>query len=302
MSNPQVRDWMTSTPIVAERTLLLDDAFRLLQNGDIRHLPIVDGEKLLGLVTKDDVRRAQLATADKTQDVSPTVEGIMTLPPTVTASDSMAYAALLLLRHKLSALPVVDTDARLVGILTQSDLMHRILLEANPPPAPKRIIVKGGIEVVIRPIHPHDAPQLRALYDNLSEDSRYLRFLTTRNPIKPQHIRRMVISDYADQMAYVAIEPATNQLIGIAQYLPFIPPEQGKAEFAIAIADLWQGKGIGTQLLSELFAYAQGQNMIALLGVVSTANTPMLGLINKLGYKTKQTSNGETNDIWVILK
>ena len=70
-------------------------------------------------------------------------------------------------------------------------------------------------------------------------------------------------------------------LIGVARY---VKNNDESAEFAIVIADAWQGRGIGKRLLSELIEVARGRGIKRLHGEILGMNRPMLELVRKLGF------------------
>jgi acetoin utilization protein AcuB len=117
---------VTLTP---EQTLR--DAITLLRRERIRHLPVVDGTKLVGIVTDRDVKRATpsvLAGADSdeynTSLATIKVAQVMTREPmTVTRRMPLKSAIEIFISSRFGALPVVE-DGHLVGILTDVDIMR----------------------------------------------------------------------------------------------------------------------------------------------------------------------------------
>jgi acetyltransferase len=81
-------------------------------------------------------------------------------------------------------------------------------------------------------------------------------------------------------MALAATTP--ESLIGVARY---VRDENGDAaEFAIVVADAWQGRGIGTRLLAKLIEVARRRGLKRLYGQILGTNRPMLGFVRKLGF------------------
>lgn len=120
------RDVVTLTP---EHTLL--DAINLLRSKRIRHLPIVEGQKLVGIVTDRDVKRATPSVlAGVTKDdydnslLTIKVSQLMTREPTtVLGKSALKNAVEIFINRKVGALPVVD-EGHLVGILTEIDILR----------------------------------------------------------------------------------------------------------------------------------------------------------------------------------
>lgn len=133
-----VQDWMQKNVISAEPKMGMLEAHRLMRHNNIRRLPVVDGDgKLLGIVTRSDVRQAEPSEAT-TLNVwemnyllaKLQLRDIMTKNVLfVTPEDTIKHAAVLLHENKIGALPVVDNEQsrRVVGIITESDIF-RVLI------------------------------------------------------------------------------------------------------------------------------------------------------------------------------
>lgn len=143
MTIQRVRDWMTPAPITVGPATTLEAAYQLTDKHDIRHLPVVEKGQLIGLITRDEIRRLQLAAAAEYAQsamqswaVHLRTVGELTLPTPVTIQPDleMWQAARLLLLHKLTALPVL-AEGRLVGILTESDVFRMVMTEWRADPA-----------------------------------------------------------------------------------------------------------------------------------------------------------------------
>ena len=117
---------MTLTP---EDTLR--DALRLLRSNRIRHLPVVDDLKLVGIVTDRDVKRATPSVLsgvhrdeyDRVLAATKVVQFMTREPITVTPKTRLKAAVEIFIARKVGALPVVE-DSHLVGILTDVDILR----------------------------------------------------------------------------------------------------------------------------------------------------------------------------------
>ncbi|MFH1756912.1 MAG: CBS domain-containing protein, partial [Pseudomonadota bacterium] len=130
-----VRKKMQKDLVTIAKNERMTIAKKILQEKNIRHLPVVDGKKLVGLVTNMDIRKAEAspATSLEIRELhylldKLTVEEIMTRNVITIAPDiSVEEATTLLHDNKIGCLPVVE-DGNLVGILTENDVME-ILIE-----------------------------------------------------------------------------------------------------------------------------------------------------------------------------
>lgn len=131
----QVRDVMSTELVTLTEDERLDVAETMMHLAEIRHLPVVRGEQLIGLVSHRDLLRAQAAlisgAPEKHGDAlrQPILAGdIMTTGiEVVTPSTEVLEAARLIQSRKLGCLPVVDSGRQLVGIITEADFVALVI-------------------------------------------------------------------------------------------------------------------------------------------------------------------------------
>lgn len=154
----------------------------------------------------------------------------------------------------------------------------------QPPPIEYEWITEDGSIVTIRPIQPEDREIERAFVSGLSINSKYLRFFSAINDLSPQMLDRFTRVDYPREMAFIATlqVEATELEIGVARYAP--GSIDNTAEFAVVVADEWQGRGIGRELLRHLFDVAEESGFARIEGIVLRANKNMLLLCRHLGF------------------
>jgi CBS domain-containing protein len=116
----QVRDVMTSNPTTCEPTATLVDAAKVMAREDVGPVPIVEGGKLVGLVTDRDI--IIRAVAEGRDVTSTTVRDVASKDlVTVTADEDLDRALQLMAQHQVRRIPVVEGD-RVVGIVSQADV------------------------------------------------------------------------------------------------------------------------------------------------------------------------------------
>ena len=130
-----VKDWMSRPVITVEENDSMQEASRLLKENHIRMLPVMNNQRLTGVITDRDLKRASASDATSL-DIHEllyllsqiTVKQIMTRPPiTVPVDYTVEETAEVLLTQKISGVPVLDSADRLVGIITQTDLFRVII-------------------------------------------------------------------------------------------------------------------------------------------------------------------------------
>lgn len=137
MKQELVRDWMTREVITIPPDTSLAQAHRLMQEKRIRRLPVVDHDRIVGIITLGDVRGAEPSSASslsiwEMNDLLAKLKiyEIMTQRPiTISENASIGEAARIMLDQKFSGLPVVDEAGHLAGIITESDIFRLVASE-----------------------------------------------------------------------------------------------------------------------------------------------------------------------------
>jgi acetyltransferase len=145
-----------------------------------------------------------------------------------------------------------------------------------------------GKQVLIRPIKPEDAQIEQDFVQALSPETRYNRFMNTIRELSPAQLVRMTQIDYDREMAFVALtagegEKAGQQIeIGVARYAT--NPDRDSCEFAIVVADDWQGRGLARRLMGILIDAARNAGLKTMNGDFLSENTRMLKFVASLGF------------------
>lgn len=130
-----VNNWMSKEVVTIDANDSMQAALALMKKSDIRMLPVVKKGKLVGIVTDRDLKRASASDAT-TLDVHELlyliskikVQDIMTKNPiTVPQNFTVEETAEVLLKNKISGVPVVDQNGDIVGTITQTDLFRVII-------------------------------------------------------------------------------------------------------------------------------------------------------------------------------
>jgi acetyltransferase len=145
--------------------------------------------------------------------------------------------------------------------------------------------LSDGTVVESRPIRPEDAEMEQRFVKNLSDRSRYFRFMNSVRELTPAMLMRFTQIDYDREMAFVAVrsERGQDEEIAVARYVT--NPDGRTCEFAVVVADAWQGKGLGRRMLGTIIAVARARGLEVMIGHILAANDAMLRLCTRLGFR-----------------
>ena len=187
-------------------------------------------------------------------------------------------------------------DARvIVGFRTPStDRYAHMAIYPYPSHLVSNWQLSDGTNIVIRPIRPEDAELEQTFVRNLSEESRYFRFMNSIQELSQAMLVRFTQIDYSREIALVAVtETHTRKTdakeveMGVARYAT--NPDGESCEFAIVIADDMHGRGLGSKLMTALMDAARERGLKVMQGEVLSQNSHMLKLMKNLNF-TIETS------------
>ena len=130
-----VKNWMTENPVTVEPNTSMQDAIQLMGQYQIRILPVMKNAKIVGVVTDNDIKRASAsdATSLEVHEIlyllsKLKIKDIMNKKPLlVTLDATIDEAAETMALHKINGVPVVDSQDRLVGVITQTDISKALI-------------------------------------------------------------------------------------------------------------------------------------------------------------------------------
>jgi acetyltransferase len=197
-----------------------------------------------------------------------------------------------------SADRLVALDARIVlygAEVAEADL-PRSAFRPYPPQYTSKWKMKGGSEILIRPIRPEDEPLMVRFHESLSEQSVYLRYfhmekLSTR--VAHERLIRKCFADYDQEMALVAdrIAPETGQheIVAVGRLSKSRSSKEG--EVAVLVSDRYQRHGLGAELLRRLIQVARGEKLEEIVAIILPENLGMRALANRFGFKTRESDD-----------
>lgn len=195
--------------------------------------------------------------------------------------------------------PVVISEGRPIAIDA------RIVIEPSEITAPRHLIIspypnqyesdwllKDGTPVLIRPMKPEDESLVADLLDNCSDQTLYFRYFRVIKSWPHEALIRFTQNDYDREIGLAAIgqPPGPAVMMGVGRLV--MTPERDGAEFAVIVADPWQGKGLGPKLIVRVIEIARESGVKVLSAEILTENQPMLDLVRKLGFTVDKCEEG----------
>ncbi len=157
--------------------------------------------------------------------------------------------------------------------------------------------LQDGTEVLIRPLAPEDAELEQRFVRQLSAQTRYFRFMSSLRELSPSLLTRLTQMDSERELALIATierpvegdeqddKQGSERIeveIGVCRYAA--EPGGSSCEFAIVIADAWQGVGLGRYLMARLIEAARSRGFKTMKGVFLSSNERMLRFVRSLGF------------------
>jgi len=148
--------------------------------------------------------------------------------------------------------------------------------------------------VIVRPLRPEDADIEAAFLTGLSPESRHNRLLGGMIKITREYVQKLTTVDFSRDMAFAAVLMLEDRevLIGVARYV--LDADGKDCEFAIVIADAWQGRSIGRRLMEKLLSIARSRGLRRMRGEVLSANQAMLEFCRRLGFSLEHSPGDAT--------
>jgi len=147
--------------------------------------------------------------------------------------------------------------------------------------------LKNGSEVFLRPVLPTDGPLLVGLFDRLSEQSLYLRFLRHIRALPEDMLRRFTQIDYDSEFALAVVieEDGKYSIIAVGRYA--FDPAEKIADIAVAVRDDWQNLGIGRAILARTIAAGKEHGYSRFGSMMDPRNTAIKKILADLGLRVK---------------
>jgi acetyltransferase len=152
------------------------------------------------------------------------------------------------------------------------------------------VVTLNGERVVIRPVLPQDEDLTTAFFGGLSATARQQRFLSAMRSLPAGLVKRLTQVDYTEHLALVAEVFRNGRETVIAEARYARGADRSVAEFAVAVAEPWQGLGLARLLLGKLIERAAHSGVRRLVGETLASNERMLKLAHSAGFAIKRSA------------
>jgi len=271
----------TRSPVLRDRAIQLPPLNRYLANDLI--------DKTLVSMLLDQYRNMPAANRDKLVDVLMRVSEIACELPEIF---ELSINPLILDTEQ-----AVVTDVKVViqKVRPQTRSYQHLAIHPYPVEWVRTVALKDDRQVEIRPVRPEDARAEAEFVHNMSSQAKYFRFMHAVNELTPEMLSRFTKIDYDREMAFVAMsyDGERETMVGVSQYV--INPDKKSCEFAIALADDWQGLGLARKMMLILMEHMKVRDLDLIEGTVLRNNTSMDHLMDSLGFR--KTASPEDQDI-----
>lgn len=191
--------------------------------------------------------------------------------------------------------PLMVVGGRFVAVDAHLDIREATV------PAPRHLIIapypnqyetawmlRDGTPVLLRPMRPEDEPLVFEFLQKCSDDTLYFRYFRRIKNWTHEMLVRFTQNDYDREIGLMAVgqPPGPEVMMGVSRLV--MDADHKTAEFAIIVADPWQGKGLGPRLVQGAIDIARDQGVKKLYGDVLPQNQPMLDLARRLGFTLKR--------------
>ncbi len=157
-------------------------------------------------------------------------------------------------------------------------------------------VLSTGARIVVRPIRPDDEAMMVRFHEGLSDRSVYLRYfhmMTLARRTAHARLSGVCVVDFDREFVLVADghdeAGRAPAILGVARLQRI--GEGGEAEFAVVVADRFQGVGVGGALMCQVITMARGEGVSRLRADILSENGPMRRLCARVGIPVRPTSD-----------
>jgi len=180
---------------------------------------------------------------------------------------------------------VIALDARVaVSALppTTTRVHRRLAIRPYPKEWERHTQLPDGTPAFIRPVRPEDERLYPPFLRRVTLNDMRMRFFAPVKDFSPTFIARFTQIDYARAMAFIAIDEASGEMLGVGRLHMLTHSDTG--EYAVLVRSDLKGRGLGWLLMQTLIEYARAEGIRTIQGEVLAENTTMLRMCVELGF------------------
>jgi RimJ/RimL family protein N-acetyltransferase len=162
------------------------------------------------------------------------------------------------------------------------------------------IVLPDGTRLVTRALEPTDRWAVEAVFAGLGEHSRYTRFGGAKPRLSENELRYLTEVDHHDHEALLALDEESGRPVAVARFVRDAA-DPGTAELALAVADEWQGRSLGSVLTQLLACRARAERIERFRADVLQSNERAIALIKRLGEVVRYAFAGGSLELVVEL-
>jgi RimJ/RimL family protein N-acetyltransferase len=158
-------------------------------------------------------------------------------------------------------------------------------VQSTDPRWQRHLVLGDGWRILVRPIRPDDEVLIRDLLGHVSKEDLRLRFFDSIKEFSHQFIASLTELDFTRAMAFVAIDEASSDTLGVVRL--HLDATRKAGEYAILLRSDLKGKGLGWALMQLIIEYAKSEGLRRIDGQILRENSVMLKMCRELGFEIK---------------
>jgi len=195
--------------------------------------------------------------------------------------------------QELDINPIVSLPAGLIALDARMTLCHpekrpgrtglsRLAIMPYPQEWEQTLTLKGDRNVFVRPVRPEDEDLFKTFFEAVTPEDLRLRFFAPVRDFSHRFLSRLTQLDYARAIAFAAIDPDNDSLLGVVRL--HADPDHQTGEYAVMVRSDLKGLGLGWALMKLIIRYARADGIQVIKGEVLKENTSMISMCQALGF------------------
>lgn len=194
--------------------------------------------------------------------------------------------------------PWLLEEAQKLGYLPADQTLQN--MRAYPVEEERRIQLKNGKTVMLRPARASDANGIRDLFFKLPAEDIYTRFFRRVQALSSKDVQRLCNYSYENEVGFVAVTGPREQEVIVGQACYFVNPSTNLAETAFLVDPAWQGSGLGGALQQRLAEHGRSRGLRGFIAEILPENTKMIALARRCSDKITVERDEDTVHVTML--